>query len=182
LTDNPKVCPFCKVDLMHYAFPASRSYGAPSSTSSPFAPEAEVPPAGAEKLDVSSLQFTPSSGLQDSGPRKFIDKRLPRCPFCRTKEPQWEYATVTGWLNRANFRCQKCLGVLSVPSESLASWRNPTRLFGNIGLSEYLRVEGVGNSPGMDGEASRLVGGEFPVERLRMWAERSDVQLPGLAG
>ena len=167
---------------MHYAFPASRSYGAPSSTSSPFAPEAEVPPAGAEKLDVSSLQFTPSSSLQDSGPRKFIDKRLPRCPFCRTKEPQWEYATVTGWLNRANFRCQKCLGVLSVPSESLASWRNPTRLFGGIGLSEYLRVEGVGNSPGMDGEASRLVGGEFPVERLRMWAERSDVQLPGLAG
>jgi hypothetical protein len=181
LADDPKVCPFCSVDLEHFAFPASRSYGAPSRTSSPFAPEAEVPPAGAAAADVSGLQFT-SSDVQDSGARKFIDKRLPRCPFCRTKEPQWEYAAVTGWLNRANFRCKKCHGVLSVPSESVASWRNPTRLFGNLGLSEYLRVEGVGNSPGMEGEAARLVGGEFSVERLRMWAGRPDVELPGLTG
>jgi hypothetical protein len=181
-TDNPKVCPFCKLDLANFAFPASRSYGAPSKTSSPFAPETEVPPAGAEKPDIMSLQFSPSSGLHDSGPRRFIEKRLPRCPFCRTEEPQWEYAAVTGWLNRANFRCQKCLGVLSVPLESVTSWRNPTRLLGNLGLSEYLRVEGAGNSPGMEREAARLVGGEFSVERLRMWAERPDVELRGLAG
>jgi len=88
---------------------------------------------------------------------------------------------VTGWLNRANFRCQKCLGVLSVPLESVTSWRNPTRLFGNLGQSEYLRVEGVGNSPGMEGAASRLVGGEYSVEKLRMWAERRDMALPELA-
>jgi hypothetical protein len=182
LTDNPRVCPFCKVDLANFTFPESRSYGAPARTGSPFAPEPEVPPAGSEKNDISSLQFTPSSSLHDSGPRKFIDKRLPRCPFCRTKEPQWEYATVAGWLNRANFRCQKCLGVLSVPLESMTSWRNPTRLFGNLGLSDYLRVERVGNSPGIEGEAARLVGGEFSVERLRMWAERPDIEITGLAG
>jgi hypothetical protein len=181
LTDNPRVCPFCKTDLEHFAFPASHSYGAPTNEGSPFLREAEVPPAGAEGADISGLNFTSSGGPQDNGARKFIDKRLPRCPFCRTKEPKWEYAAVTGWLNRANFRCQKCLGVLSVPSESVTSWRNPTRLFGNLGQSDYMRVEGVGSSPGMKGAAARLVGGEFPVERLRMWADRRDVELPEFA-
>jgi len=180
-TDNPKDCPYCHVDLEHFAFPASRSYGAPAKGGSPLLTGSQGAPGGFQSPDVAALRFTRFDN-QDSGPRKFIDRRLPRCPFCRSNEPQWECAIVTGWLNRANFRCHKCLGVLSIPMESLTTWKSPTRLFGNLGVSEYLRVEKVGNSQGMEAKASRLVGGEFSVERLRMWAERPDVELPGLAG
>ena len=177
LADNPKVCPFCHVDLEHFAYPEARSYGA-SRAGSPYAPESEVPPAGGQVTDVAGLQFASSSSLQDSGPRKFIEKRLPRCPFCRSKDPDWEYAEVTGWLKRANFRCKKCQGIVSAPLDSITSWKKPTKMFGNLGSSGYFRVESVGNSPGMQGTAAKLVGGEFSMERLRIWADRPSEELP----
>jgi hypothetical protein len=180
-TEDPKVCPFCRVDLENFAFPASRSYGVPKKGGPPpiWTPAA-VPtqPGTAPEFSISGLDFRRSDG----SPRRYIDKRLPRCPFCRSKEPQWEYAVVSGWLNRANFRCQKCMGVLSVPSDAFGSLRSASSLFGGLGLSEYLRVERVGKSPGMEGLAPKLIGGEFTLERLRTWADRSSDELPASAG
>ena len=157
--DDPETCPFCGFAVKRSSLMAS-----------------------GQVSDVSALEFKRSNGLSDGGPRRFIDKRLPRCPFCRSPEPQWEYAEVKGWLNRANFRCQKCLGVLSVPLGAMITWRSPTSLLGSLGASEYLRVEKVGDSPGIEAVASRLVGGEFPLDKLRTWADRPPEELPGSAG
>jgi hypothetical protein len=174
-TENPKVCPFCRTDVEHYVFPASRTWGIPGKSVSPFAPQSEAPPAGGREFNASGLQFR-----RESGPRKFIEKRLPRCPFCRSPEPAWEYAAVAGWLNRANFRCGQCRGILSVPMDAMSTWKSAP-LFGSLGAPEYLRIEWVGDRPELQSSAPKLVGGEFPLERLQTWAHRSSAELPGSA-
>jgi hypothetical protein len=170
-TDNPKICPFCKTDVEHYVLPPSRTWGIPGKSVSPFSPQSEVPPAGGREFNASALQFR-----RESGPRKFIEKKLPRCPFCRTSEPDWAYAEVAGWLKRANFRCGNCRGILSVPLEAMSPWKSAP-FFGSMGFSEYLRIEWVGDRPELQASAPKLVGGEFPLEKLRTWADRSSAEI-----
>ncbi|MCW3984844.1 MAG: hypothetical protein NWE91_00285 [Candidatus Bathyarchaeota archaeon] len=56
------------------------------------------------------------TGFMGSIPRDWIDKKLPKCPFCG-QVPVWEYGLQMKMFgaNRYHFRCTKCRGIISIP-------------------------------------------------------------------
>lgn len=53
-------------------------------------------------------------GFVGSIPQKFIDKNVPICPMCGTKEPHWSLNQKMGFTsNRYLFKCEKCNCILS---------------------------------------------------------------------
>jgi hypothetical protein len=114
------------------------------------------------------MKFKRSTGLLDSGPRKWIDldKRLPVCPLCK-KPSLWETATSIEFPNpnRIHFRCPNCMAVFSTSVYVVQKW---------LGLAsavtpQTMRIETVGNNTNLE----QLVGQEQPLTTLQEWARQT---------
>jgi hypothetical protein len=80
------------------------------------------------------LEFKRPTGLIGSLPRKWIDERLPKCPFCK-ESTLWEHALekkekdstfehIFGqipqkWYEVHHFRCPNCQAILAVPQKAI---------------------------------------------------------------
>ena len=64
---------------------------------------------------MAKLNFTRSEGFEGSFPRKWIDRELPICPFCRKTDPKWEQARENKFRHdQYHFRCHSCHGEVSI--------------------------------------------------------------------
>lgn len=111
------------------------------------------------------MKFERPKGFVGSIPRNWIDKNLPKCPFCKTSPSLWEGAIEYKWIgiNRYHFRCPKCMAVISIPVAAIAGLT-----IGRLILEKKLRIESVGNHQ----KLQHLVGEEYSLEVLQEWARR----------
>ncbi len=118
---------------------------------------------------MKELKFVRTKGLVGSMPRNWIDRTLPRCPFCKTAEPLWESAMEHKMkLNLYHFRCAKCGGIVSIPVAAVANTA-PLTLAGALLHAKAERsftVESIGSS------GSQLAAGtKLAVEEMRRIAQ-----------
>jgi len=109
------------------------------------------------------LKFKRPGGFAGSTPRTWIDRQLPRCPFCGSSRPEWEMAMEFKLgLNRYHFRCQECHGTLSIPVASIAHVGGIGGMMISAGASKDLMIESKGRS-----ESSLRAGAEYQAATLR---------------
>jgi hypothetical protein len=108
------------------------------------------------------MKFKRPNGFFDSGPRKWIDKKLPICPLCK-KPSLWETATQINFPlpNRLHFRCPNCMATFSASVYIVQKWLG---LYSHA-APEIMKIESAGNNL----ELQHLVGAEYPLEILQKW-------------
>jgi DNA-directed RNA polymerase subunit RPC12/RpoP len=93
------------------------------------------------------MKFERPKGFAGSIPRNYIDRQLPRCPFCGTDRPQWEVAmqySLRG--TRYHYRCTKCQGSLSILMTAVSHAGGVGAMIITAGSSKDLLVESTGRS------------------------------------
>ncbi|MEM3617284.1 MAG: hypothetical protein QXJ31_05160 [Candidatus Bathyarchaeia archaeon] len=118
------------------------------------------------------MKFERPKGFIGSLPRNWIDKNLPKCPFCKLPS-LWEIATEFKLgLNRYHFRCPNCLAILSIPVAAIEGATTGLGLTGWLlgkTASKNLRIESVGKNENLQ----HLVGSEFTLQTLQEWAKQT---------
>jgi len=117
---------------------------------------------------ISRMKFSRPKGFVGSTPRNWIDKNLPRCPFCKVVRPGWEGAMQFKLkATLYHFRCPHCRGILAIPVVAVQRWTDvaflgPGGLLGKVTTTDKIRIE----STGVSGSDLRL-GAEYSVQELR---------------
>ncbi len=138
------------------------------------------------------MEFKRTEGLVGSAPRKWMDSKLPKCPFCK-ESVLWELAVERGqfwfeipqkWFKAYHFRCPKCLSLLSIPANAVISMplMYDGSIYGMFNLARQVKakreeepwdgkvlVQNTGNSA----EFKHLVGTEVLLQELQDLARQT---------
>lgn len=120
------------------------------------------------------LKFSRPTGFIGHSLKDWADERLPKCPLCESTDPRWEFAEVWSWiiprLNRVHYRCQSCLGTLSIAQGAVAARKSLMFVGWRPLLSETLKIESVGKNQTLQS----LVGEEHPLATFQNWANQTE--------
>jgi hypothetical protein len=148
---------------------------------------------------VKSMDFKRPQGLVGKLPKEWVDKNLPKCPFCKEsvlwelaieKEEKSSFERVFGqipqrWFKAYHFRYPKCRAVLSVPSNAVVDIpiaHDGSTFPGLVKLAkqiEYKRDEKLWDgkmhieSVGTSSSLQDALGTEIPLKTLQEWASKS---------
>ena len=123
------------------------------------------------------MAFKRMEGFAGSVPQRFIDTRVPVCPFCGSRMPHWSLDMKMQMKMEGNlylFQCEQCNGVLASPVPDVTGYNNTVitttgllkKLSGKKNGVIYMRIY----TPGRNGEMAEYAGREFTLEEINQIA------------
>lgn len=123
------------------------------------------------------MAFKRMEGFAGSVPQGFIDRSLRICPLCGTNNPHWSIDQRMQLKLEGNlylFQCEQCKAILSSPVPDVTGFNNTVltttgllkKLSGKKNGVIYLRIQDVGNNPGMSEYAEK----EYTLQELNQMA------------
>lgn len=123
------------------------------------------------------MAFKRMEGFVGSAPQGFIDRNVPKCPFCGSDYPHWGIDMKMQMKLEGNlylFQCEQCKGVISSTVSDVTGYNNTVlttsgllkKMSGKKNGVIYMRIVDKGNNP----DFKVNVGAELTLQDINQMA------------